>query len=218
VKFRRNKSDQADATEGTDSADSADSLEQAADARADGPWDVSEVTVDEDDQTKVHLGGLIVTGKPGIELRLQVDEASQQVAAVLLIGPAGALELRPFAAPRHGEIWDGIRRSIAAETTRRGGTATEADGAYGKELRVVMSVTTPEGAATTQQSRVLGIGGPRWLLRATFLGQSAVEPDPDGLLESSLREVVVVRGGDPMSPGDPIPLVMPASARPLPQQ
>ncbi len=186
-----------------------------AGARAGGPWDSSEVELDEEDPTRVDLGGLVVKGGPGLELRLQVDEASEQVAAVLIVGPEGAAELRPFAAPRHGGIWDDVRKQIAAETARRGGTATEAEGDYGKELHVMMPVQTPEGQSGTQPSRVLGIEGPRWLLRATFLGRPAVEPRPDGDIEAALRDVVVVRGSSPMAPGEPLPLTMPGNARPV---
>ena len=81
-----------------------------------------------------------------------------------------------------------------------------------------MPAKTPDGQAATQPSRVLGISGPRWLLRATFLGRPAVSPQEDGDLESALRDVVVVRGSAPMAPGDPLPLVMPGNARPAPSQ
>jgi hypothetical protein len=230
VKFRRKSSEQAEAQaadpvempeapqQGRPSADAASGALSAAGGRVGGPFDVSEVELDEEDPTRVDLGGLIVKGRSGIEMRLQVDEASQQVAAVLLVGAEGALELRPFAAPRNGDIWGDVRKQIAAETARRGGTATEAEGTYGSELRVMMPVKTPEGKAATQPSRVLGIAGPRWLLRATFLGRPAVEPDDEGVLESALRDVVVVRGGAPMAPGEPLPLVMPSNARPAPGQ
>jgi hypothetical protein len=239
VKFRRNKSEQTGTTDDVDSGqvsgqdaaaetgpvDSQQAGQAAAEhepavagARARGPYDSTEVAVEEGDPTKVDLGGLIVTGRPGLELRLQVDEASQKIAAVLLIGKEGAVELRPFAAPRNTDIWGDIRKQIAAETTRRGGTATEVDGSYGKELQVVMPVTTPDGKSATQPSRVLGIAGPRWLLRATFLGKPAVQPDENGDIESALRDVVVVRGNDPMAPGDPLPLVMPANAQPMQQR
>lgn len=234
MKFRRNKSDQDVAQDDAETASvsSTDPTDPTAgpepqpeertdasvDIRSNGPWDSSEVTLEDDDPTKVDLGGLVVTGKPGLELRLQVDEASQQIAAVLLMGSDGAVELRPFAAPRNTDIWDDVRRQIAAETTRRGGTATEAEGAFGKELRVMMPVTTPDGQSGTQPSRVLGISGPRWLLRATLLGRPAVEPKEDGDIESALRDVVVVRGSDPMAPGDPLPLSMPANAQPLRQR
>lgn len=228
MKFRRKQSAPSDPSEAAPGEDEAtktgspeagatagDLAKQAVDFRSDGPWDVSEVPLDQDDKTRVDLGGLIVKARPGLELRLQVDEASQQVVAVLLVGPDGAVELRPFAAPRNDDIWDDIRAEIAAETTRRGGTATEAVGAFGKELRVVMPVTTPDGKSGTQPSRVMGITGPRWLLRATFLGRPALEPKRDGDVESALRDVIVVRGSSPMAPRDPLPLVMPNNASPV---
>jgi hypothetical protein len=230
VKFRRKKSEQAEAQaadpvetpeapqQGDPATDAASGAASAAGGGVGGPFDLSEVELEDEDPTRVDLGGLIVKGRSGIELRLQVDEASQQVAAVLLVGAEGALELRPFAAPRNGDIWVDVRKQIAAETARRGGTATEAEGIYGTELHVMMPVKTPEGKAATQPSRVLGIAGPRWLLRATFLGRPAVEPDDEGVLESALRDVVVVRGGSPMAPGEPLPLVMPSNARPAPGQ
>lgn len=226
MKFRRKQAHEetaaaAPADAPADPADPADSAPETTDPsepaerRPDGPWDSSEVEIDEDDATKIDLGGLIVTGRPGLEMRLQVDAATQKVAAVLLLTAEGAVELRPFAAPRNADIWDDLRRKIAGDTAQRGGTADEADGIYGKELRVVMPVTTPDGQQVSQPSRVHGIRGPRWLLRATFLGQPALEPDPAGLVETALREVIVVRGKDPMSPGEALPLVMPANAQPL---
>lgn len=224
MKFRRNKSEQVEPTQASDQDRTASSSEAASEAgtgagaRAEGPWDSAEVDLDEQDSTRVDLGGLLVKGRPGLELRLQVDEASQQVAAVLLVGSEGAVELRPFAAPRNADIWSDIRKQIAAETARRGGTATEAEGPFGPELQVSMPAKTPDGQAATQPSRVLGISGPRWLLRATFLGRPAVSPQEDGDLESALRDVVVVRGSAPMAPGDPLPLVMPGNARPAPSQ
>ena len=96
--------------------------------------------------------------------------------------------------------------------TQHGGTATEADGPFGKELHVMMTVPTPEGGTGQQPSRVLGIPGPRWLLRATLFGRPALDPAEDGDVESALREVIVVRGNQPMPPGDPLPLTVPANA------
>lgn len=188
-------------------------VDSALTPRPDGPWDAAEVDLEAEDPHRVDLGGLVVKGRPGLELRLQVDEKSQQIAAVLLVGKEGALELRPFAAPRSGGLWDDIRKKIAAETARRGGTASEADGVFGTELHVRMPAKTQDGQPATQPSRVLGIEGPRWLLRATLLGRPALEPDPGHDLELALRDVVVVRGGGPMAPGEPLPLAMPANAR-----
>jgi hypothetical protein len=208
VKFRRNKSDREQPEVAP--ADTAEQAEGAADnPRASGPWDISEVVLSEDDTTKVDLGSLIVTPYEGLELQLQVDEQHGQVIAVVLAGPEGAVELRPFAAPRHGDIWEDVRGQIAAEVTRRGGTATEAEGPWGPELRVVLTMTTPDGKSGQQPSRVFGIAGPRWMLRATLFGQPALEPDDDGAVERALRDVIVRRGDQPHAPGEALPLTVP---------
>jgi hypothetical protein len=182
--------------------------------RPGGPWDIADVDLDDGEPHRVDLGGLIVTGGPGLELRLQVDERTQAVAAALLVAEDGALELRAFAAPRNESIWDSVRREIAAEATRRGGTATEQDGEFGTEVKLVVSTKTAEGKQATQVSRVVGVSAPRWLLRGTFLGRPAVEPKPDGLLEEAFRKVVVRRGTEPMAPRSAIPLKMPPGAQP----
>jgi Protein of unknown function (DUF3710) len=177
--------------------------------RPKGPWDIDDVEVGDDDPDLVDLGGLLVRGRPGLEMRLQVDERSQEVVAVLLATEDGAVELRAFAAPRNESIWDDVRREISAEAARRGGTATEQHGEFGPELRLAVPAQTPEGQHGTQASRVVGVSAPRWLLRGTFLGRPAEQPDADGVLESAFRDVVVRRGEGPMAPRSPIPLQMP---------
>jgi hypothetical protein len=186
-----------------------DDFEELDAARPRGPWDRSETDADSDGADYVDLGGLIVRGRPGLELRLQVDEQAQEVSSVLLAGPESGVELRAFAAPRYDGIWDDVRHDIAAEATKRGGTATERDGEFGVELTLVVPIQTPEGKQATQTSRIVGIDGPRWLLRGTFLGKSATQPDPDGLVESAFRDVIVVRGSGPMAPRDLIPMTVP---------
>ena len=209
MRFRRRKSDEVDAS----AVDPLADLDLGS--RSSGPWDISEVSLDEGDPSKIDLGGLIVTGRPGLELQLQVDQATGEVAAAVLAGEEGAVELRAFAAPRNGDIWADIRRSLAADVARHGGTADEADGHWGTELRVSMPVTLPDGRSASQPSRVVGIPGPRWLLRATLFGKPAVEPSPDDEVEAAVRDVIVVRGGNPLPPGDPIPMTMPANAEPI---
>jgi hypothetical protein len=178
--------------------------------RPKGPWDFDDVEVADDDPDLVDLGGLLVRGRPGLEMRLQVDERNQEVVAVLLVTEQGAVELRAFAAPRNEGIWDDVRREMGAEAARRGGTATERQGEFGTELHLAVPAQTPEGEHTTQASRVVGVSAPRWLLRGTFLGVPAQQPDPDGVLESAFRDVIVRRGEGPMAPRSPIPLQMPA--------
>ncbi len=194
-------------------AEPAASEEQPPADRPRGPWDRSETTADAEDDSYIDLGGLVVKGAPGLELRLQVDQRTSAVAAVMLAGPDSGLELRAFAAPRNGGIWDDVRADIAAEAERRGGTSSESLGEFGTEVKVVVPVRTPDGRSATQPSRIVGVEGPRWLLRGTFLGKSAADPDPDGPIETAFRSVIVVRGEGPMAPREMIALQMPANAR-----
>jgi hypothetical protein len=203
--FRRKKRDEEPVEE--------TGAEETPGPRASGPFDASEVTIPEGDTSRVDLGSLLLTPHEGLELQLQVDEASGQVQAVIMAGQTGAVELRAFAAPRNGDIWADVRRAVAAEVARMGGTATETEGAYGTEVVVSLGATRDDGQVVQQTSKVVGIPGPRWLLRATLFGRPAVEHLPDGDVESALRDVVVVRGSTPVPPGDPLPLAMPDNAQ-----
>lgn len=214
MRFGRKKDAESSRQPGTDGDGSAD-LTESAPATPSGPYDISEVDYDEDDATKVNLGALIITGRPGVELRLQVDEASQKVAAALLVTDSGAVELRAFASPRGEGIWPDVRRSISAEAARQGGTATEVEGPWGPELHLVVTGLDDQGKSVTQPSRIVGVTGPRWLLRATFFGQPATAPDQEHVLLDAVREVIVDRGAGAMAPGDFLPLTLPPNAQRL---
>ena len=220
--FRRKaKNDDTEAT-GPAAVDEAVETEEtdAPGDRAKGPYDSTEVDPELlEAEDRIDLGALVITGMPGMELRLQVDEQSNEVQAVLLVLEDSALELRAFAAPKTAGIWADVRREIAAEATRMGGTASEADGPFGTELVLVVPVEDPEnGQIFSQTSRVIGIDGPRWLLRGTVLGRAAVEPDAAPPMEDSLRNVVVVRGSEPMAPREALGLRLPAGAQPAAEE
>ena len=181
--------------------------------RTTGPYDAADITIDPEDETRINLGALVIPIRPEVDVRLHVEEQSGQVVSALLVTADSGLELRAFAAPRREGIWADVRREIAAEATRRGGTASERDGQFGTELTVVLPATGPDGQPATQPSRMVGVDGPRWLLRGTFMGEAAVQPAPDGVLEQAFRDVVVVRGDAPMAPREPLPLSLPAGVQ-----
>jgi Protein of unknown function (DUF3710) len=175
-----------------------------------GPFDAEDLPHTDG---RVDLGALLLLPVPGAELQLQVDEASGTVQSVMFAAPEGALELKVFAAPRHGDLWSEVRPQIAADLGRRGGTATEREGPFGAELVCQMPTTLPDGSAGLQPSRVIGINGTRWLLRATLLGRPAVEPETGSVFEEALTTVAVRRGSHAMPVGDPLPLTLPPDAR-----
>ncbi len=193
-----------------DDGDVVDEVDGDEDPRT-GPFDADDLP--DDGVDRVDLGSLLIAPEDGRELRLQVDEASGQVQSVMLAGSDGALEIRAFAAPRNGDLWSEVRPQIAAEMSQRGGTATEREGRFGTELVCQLTVKRPEGGTAVQPSRIVGINGPRWLLRATLLGQPALEVDDDSAWLDSLEQVAVRRGAHALPVGEPLPLVLPDQAR-----
>ncbi|KRB75875.1 hypothetical protein ASE01_12525 [Nocardioides sp. Root190] len=208
MRLRRKAADEAAANQAA--GDGAEGAEiEPSDA---GPFDADELP--EDGVARLDLGSLLVAPLADRELRVQVDEKSGEVRAVLLATDAGALELRAFAAPRNGDLWSDIRPQIAADAARRGGTATEREGRFGTELVCEVGMTRADGVAGTQTSRVIGINGPRWLLRATFLGEPARDPEAAGEWESAIAQVAVRRGAHAMPVGEQLPLTLPEGAQP----
>jgi hypothetical protein len=177
----------------------------------DGPWDADDLVDDGID--RIDLGSLRVAPTEGTELRLQVDEQTGEVQSAMLAGEDGAIELRAFAAPRGGDLWSEVRPQIAADVSQHGGTATERDGRWGVELVCQMQVVMPDGSRAMQPSRIVGVNGARWLLRATFLGEPAVQIDDAQRWEDAVAAVVVHRGSHAMPVGDPLPLVLPDDAQ-----
>ena len=145
----------------------------------DGPHDADGLDLERRPPTtrdRIDLGGLLLAPPPeGVELRLQVDEDERDVLAVMLAGEEGALELRP--SPPRATATSGARcapRSPPRPPARR----------HGRPSSRVPSAPSwsawcrcrrPTAQPATQPSRVIGVNGPRWLLRATLIGQPAVE-------------------------------------------
>lgn len=220
MKFRR-RSDETDrATAAAADVDDAieEGVEDAAEVGSDvvseaagGPYDVDDLP--DDGLNRIDLGALLVAPVEGRDLRVQVDEKSGTVRSVVLAGSDGAVELRAYAAPRNGDLWDEVRPQIAADAARRGGTATEQDGPFGTELYCELQVKTADGKVGNQMSRVVGFNGPRWLLRATFLGRPAREPEALAEWSKAVTTVAVRRGNHAMPVGEQLPLTLPEEIR-----
>ncbi|SFC00587.1 Protein of unknown function [Nocardioides terrae] len=218
MKFRRKSADPASVAD-----DAADLLEGAdtsgasglpgEDPEPAGPWDADELPEELAALERVDLGSIALAPFPGRELRLQVDEASGAVQAALLTSDEGALELRAFAAPRNGDLWSEVRPQLAADVQARGGQVAEREGRWGPELLCQLGVQLADGQSGTQVSRIIGINGPRWLLRATLLGRPAVDEEYAQPWEDGLTDVVVRRGEGAMPVGEALPLTLPPQAQ-----
>lgn len=163
---------------------------------------------------RLDLGSLWITGVPGMELRIEVEQESGRLVGATAVLGESALQLHAFAAPRKAGVWDGIRDELAQSIATGGGTAEEAEGPWGTELRTRMPSAGPDGRTVFAPARFIGIDGPRWFLRAVLSGRAAIEDAAAEPLLDFLRRVVVVRGDEPMAPREVLPLALPEDIRP----
>ena len=212
--FRRKAADATDETTGGSAAERSEAAGTEGASVAEGPYDADELPTGAAEVERVDLGSLLVAPVSGRELRLQVDETTGAVAAVLLTTDEGALELRAFAAPRNGDLWSEVVPQLEADIKARGGQCEQREGRWGTEVLCQLPVQLPDGQTGAQVSRMIGFNGPRWLLRATFIGRPAVDLEHAAEWEEAITGVVVRRGAHALPVGEALPIVIPPEARP----
>ena len=179
-----------------------------SDNRSQGPWDVTEIDFSVEVE-RLDLGALLVTAAEGVDVQIQADENTGNVVLLTFARPDGGVQVQPYAAPRSGGLWDTVRPQIKASINSGGGLVEESQGSFGVELRA--QVKSDGGAL--QPARFVGVEGPRWFLRAVFLGAATKPGATADMLEAMVRNLIVVRGGEAMPVGAPIPLRLPDTAQ-----
>jgi hypothetical protein len=170
-----------------------------------GPYDERDAPAE--DVARIDLGAMLIPATPGIDVRLDVAE-DQQVVSATLVTPFGQMQLGVFAAPRNDGIWDEVRAEIKDSVAAQSGSVRDAsDGPFGTELVGKLKM---DGVLTPV--RFIGVDGPRWFLRAMLVGVAASEAARAAPFENVLREIVVVRGADPLPVREPVPLRLPKQA------
>jgi len=172
-------------------------------APTEGPYD--ERDAPDDELARIDLGALRVPVGPGIDVRLEMNDA-EQVIAVTLATKDGHMQLGVFAAPRNEGIWDEIRAEIATSVNSQRGAAKEvSDDHFGTQLTGKL----PGDGGALVPVRFIGVDGPRWFLRAMLVGAIATDRAKAASFEQALRQVVVVRGVEPLPAREPVPLRLP---------
>ena len=174
-----------------------------------GPFDVSEITSRDG---YVDLGALLIAPSEGLQLRLEVEEATQRVVAVTMDLNGSSLQLQAFAAPKSEGLWDEIREQIGQSVGSQGGQVEEVQGQFGTELVAKLPAGAPDGSQGYRVARFVGIDGPRWFLRGVLGGAAAMDRDAAAPLEALFRRIVVIRGDSPMPPRDLLQLRLPKDA------
>jgi hypothetical protein len=192
-------------------ADLSGAVDEAADGAGTlggGPWDVTDRPTA---MERVDLGSLQVPVSPTLDIQLVFAEQHGAWVTVRQ-DQSSELQLQAFAAPKSGGLWDEVRGEIAAEIAAAGGASETREGALGTELHARVPAEPGKPQSGLRPVRFVGVDGPRWFLRGLFAGQAALDPAAAAPLEAVLREVVVVRGDQPMPPRDLLELRLPADA------
>lgn len=102
-------------------------------------------------------------------------------------------------------LWDDVRADLLEANEK----ASEHAGVFGTELHLPVTVK----GGKTVNTRIVGVDGPRWMLRGIFSGKAA---NDDGnsdteALNKYFADIVVERGDEPLAPRDLIPMHPPVT-------
>ncbi|MGI5272982.1 DUF3710 domain-containing protein [Nonomuraea sp. CA-218870] len=164
--------------------------------RESGPWDADEPHPDTE---RIDLGGLRLPSNPAFDVRLA--SVGDKHVGVVVLWEESSLQLQALAAPKSSGLWEEVRTKIRSAAK----TLEEREGPLGIELAGKVTV---EGAE--RPARYLGVDGPRWFLLAVVNGRAAVDDELAAGFTDFIKDIVVVRGDEPMAREESIPLRRPS--------
>ncbi|MBI0143954.1 DUF3710 domain-containing protein [Bifidobacterium sp. W8116] len=194
------KSDQTSQTSQED-RDETVAEQDEAEQSGKGPWDSTDPEAPDTDEY-LDIGALMLPFLEGSELRLKANSQTGDVLGATITYKSSSLELEPFAAPKSLGLWDEVR----ADLLKANPSCKEVDGVFGKELTLPVKVK-----GKNLLTRVVGIDGPRWMLRGIFSGPAAKGGKEKDVLDGYLADLVVVRGDEPLAPRDLVPMHAPVT-------
>ena len=186
----------------------SDAKSAPADRETTGPFDESEVS---GVRPYVDLGSLKLIPREGLNLRLEVEEGSGRVVAVAMDYLGSTLQVQAFASTRSQGLWHEVRSQLTEQISSQGGLVEDALSELGPELLCKVPALV-DGQQVFQEVRFIGVDGPRWFLRGVIAGPAAKNPEQGARLVELFRDIVVVRGQQPMPPRELMPLKVPEQA------
>ncbi|MFC5814469.1 DUF3710 domain-containing protein [Nonomuraea harbinensis] len=166
-----------------------------APTRESGPWDADEPHPDTE---RIDLGGLRLPHNPAFDVRLA--SVGDQHVGVVVLWEESSLQLQALAAPKSSGLWEEVRAKIKSAAK----TLEEREGPFGAEL---VGKVTVEGS--DRAARYMGVDGSRWFLLAVVNGRAAVDDELAAAFVDFIKDIVVVRGDEPMAREESIPLRRP---------
>ena len=169
-----------------------------------GPWDVDDEDVPDYDEY-LDLGAYYLPFMKQIELRIKANRSTGVVLGATITYKNSSLEVEAYAAPKTLGLWGDLREDFLESNTK----AKAVDGVFGTEISLPVSVKGGKAVTT----RIVGVDGPRWMLRGIFSGTAATDPHAQETqaLNRFFADIVVERGEEPLAPRDLIPMHPPVT-------
>ena len=178
-----------------------------ADRATAGPLDLSEI---QGVRPYVDFGSMRIPSRDNVQMRLEVEEATQRIVAISMDYQGSSLQLQAFAAPKNEGIWHEIRSQMKQRIVNQGGETEERVGSFGPELIAKIPLVDESGNKTGHRlARFIGVDGPKWFLRGVVGGAALNDARAAADIDDLFRSVVVVREDVPLPPKDLLPLTIP---------
>lgn len=177
-----------------------------------GPWDETDPgapSEELDSGRAINFGALRLQVPEGIEVQVQADQTSGRITQLSLRDGDSGMQLQPYASRKSGGMWPEVIDSLKSSINSSGGLVETAQGQFGTE--VVAQIQAGVETGSLQPARFVGVDGPRWFLRAVFMGKAARDNQAATRLTEILTSALVVRGGSAMAPGAPLVMSLPAN-------
>lgn len=161
----------------------------------------------------VDLGALYVPRVPGLQLRGKFEQDKDTLSRMLLVLGASGITASVAAAPKSGDVWPELLEQIEGTVSAGGGSSQRVQGRYGTELHAKVAGNLPDGTRGLSPLRIIGVEGPRWLIRLDIQG-AAISGDEDAkqAVEDLIDQLVVNRGPEPKIRFELLPFSLPREA------
>ncbi|WP_435384198.1 DUF3710 domain-containing protein [Corynebacterium atrinae] len=168
-----------------------------------GPFDGDTVNIDDFDFSDfsigvLNLGSMIIPLPKNSQVQVEMGEGGPRMVHV--VTEFGRLTPVAFAAPSSAGQWAESVEQISAGMTGDGLNVETEQGPWGTEI---------VGTGANGSIRVIGVEGPRWMLRMT----TTAPPERVEKLRDLAREMTartfVYRGSDPILAGNSLPVTLP---------
>lgn len=182
----------------------AASVEHDAVTGTTGPFDGDNVNIDDFDFSDfasgvLDLGSMKLAIPQGAQVQVEMGEKGPKM--LHLVTTSGRVTPVAFAAPTQGGQWETASQEILDGMRGEGSDADFEAGPWGREV---------VASANNNVMRIIGIDGPRWMLRLTVAAPQDKADSAADIARDIAARTFVYRGNDPILAGNSLPVVMPA--------